>query len=82
MPLNELKNNKVVTGIKQCYKAIINDNCKKLFVAKDSEKFVIKSLVDLAEQKNIEIVYVDSMHELGKASGIEVKSATSVILKK
>ncbi len=78
MSLEDLKSKKIKIGVKQCSKAIVKNEAKKLYIAKDAEIFVTENLIRLAETNNIDIVYVGSMKELGKAVGIDVK-ATSVV---
>ena len=59
-------------GIKQVLKSVKENNTKKVFVAKDAESHVTEELIKLCNEKNIEIVYIKSMAELGKMAGIEV----------
>ena len=68
-------------GIKQSLKIIKRDEAEALFVAKDAEQYVIRSIVKLAEDKQIPIIYVESMLILGKACNIDVGAATAVIVK-
>ena len=68
-------------GIKQSIKAISNDSALVLYIAKDAEQHVVRSVVKLAEEKNVLIVYVDDMLTLGKACKIDVGAATAVIVK-
>ncbi|WP_243109441.1 ribosomal L7Ae/L30e/S12e/Gadd45 family protein [Anaerophilus nitritogenes] len=80
--LEELKKSKkLVVGTKQALKAIKEEQVETLFIAKDAEKHVIRSIEDVAKKKHVQIVYAESMHKLGKACGISVKAATAVILK-
>lgn len=82
MHLLELKEkNKLKVGTKQSARALNEGIAETIFVAKDCEQHVIRSIVDSAKQKNIQIVYVESMKKLGKACGIDVGAATAVILK-
>ena len=71
---------KKVIGIKQSTKVIKNGDGKVLYVAKDVDARLINSLIDLAQQKNIKIVEISTMKELGKISGIEVKSSAVLTL--
>jgi large subunit ribosomal protein L7A len=59
-------------GIKQVLKCVKENNTKKVFVAKDTEPHITNELIKLCNEKNIEIIYVKSMTELGKMAGIEV----------
>ncbi len=78
MSLEDLKNKKIKIGVKQCSKAIVKNEAKKLYIARDAEIFVTENLIRLAKNNDIEIVTVDSMKELGRIVGIDVK-ATSVV---
>lgn len=82
MHLAELKSkNKLKVGTKQAARAVMDGKAETLLIAKDSEQHVVRSIVDEAKSKSIQVVYVDSMKKLGKACGIDVGAATAVILK-
>lgn len=72
--------NKII-GIKQTTKALNHNKVKTLFISKDAEKHLVEHIEQVAEEKNIEIVYVDSMTDLGKACGINVGAAVAAVLK-
>ena len=75
--LNEVKK---VIGIKQCTKLIKNNEGKVLYVAKDANAKLISPIIQLAKEKNIEIVEVSTMKELGKIGGIDVNSSAILTL--
>ena len=75
------KHSKISVGIKQSTKAIATDKAVVLFVASDADQFVVKQVIDLASQKSVEIVYIETMKELGRACNIDVGAATAVIEK-
>ncbi|TCO75021.1 ribosomal L7Ae/L30e/S12e/Gadd45 family protein [Marinisporobacter balticus] len=78
----ELKNKKkLIVGTKQALKALKEDKAETLFIAKDAEKHVIRTIEDEAKKRKIQIVYAESMKKLGKACGINISAATAVILK-
>ncbi len=79
--LEELKNSKKQVGIKQALKAIDKDIVLKLFVAEDADSNLTDVPRKLCEEKNIEIEYVKSSSELGKACGIKISAAVAVIIK-
>ncbi|MBN2259289.1 MAG: ribosomal L7Ae/L30e/S12e/Gadd45 family protein [Clostridiales bacterium] len=82
MPISELINAKVrKIGIKQSTRALLEDQVEKVFIAKNAEQHVIRRIVNLATEKNVEIVYVSTMHEIGSACQIDVGAATAVIIK-
>ena len=69
---------KKVIGVKQCQKLIKNGNV--LYVAKDANAKLISPIIQLAQEKNIEIVEIPTMKDLGKISGIDVKSSAVLTL--
>ncbi len=71
---------KKVIGIKQCTKLLKDGNGKVLYVAKDVDEKLIAPLIELADEKNVEIKLVETMKELGKLCGIEVKSSAALVL--
>ena len=70
---------KKVIGIKQCLKF---GKGKVLYVANDADARLISPLIELAKKENIKIVEISTMKELGLMSGIEVRSAATLIIEK
>ncbi len=81
MLLEKVKNEKKVVGTKQTSRALKEDKVKFVFIAQDAEKHVTKNVEELSKEKNVEIIYVDSMKKLGRACSIEVGAAVVGILK-
>ncbi|SDZ37644.1 LSU ribosomal protein L7AE [Proteiniborus ethanoligenes] len=79
--LTNLKEKKKVVGVKQAKRAITNDEVNMVFIAKDAEPKVVKDIIQLCNEKTIEIIYVESMKELGKACSIDVNAAVAATLK-
>lgn len=79
--MEQLKNLKKKIGLKECKKAVQNDNALKAFIAQDADERVIEEFKHLCNQKSIEVVQVENMKDLGKACGIDVGASTVVILK-
>lgn len=79
--LDSLKNSKKTVGLRQTLKALEKNIVRTLFIAKDADERVTESLVKHCEIDSIDIVYVDSMKQLGKACGIEVNAAAAALLK-
>lgn len=71
---------KKVIGIKQCTKLLKSNEGKVLYVAKDANAKLILPIIQLAKEKNIKIVEVSTMKELGKIGGIDVKSSAILTL--
>jgi large subunit ribosomal protein L7A len=81
MPLEKLKSaRKRTIGTKQTQKAVEKDAVSLVFIARDAEGQVIRTLETLCKEKDVEIIYIDSMELLGKACGIDVGSASAAIL--
>ncbi len=79
--LDSLNSAKKTIGIRQSQKAVEEGLVKVVFIARDAEERVIKNIKELCEKNLIEIVYVDTMKQLGKACGIEVGAAVACLLK-
>ena len=69
-----------VVGTKQTIKAIEKGNVIEVYVAKDAEGHVVRDLLEKSKTKEIPVVYVDTMVELGKACGIDVGAASAAII--
>ena len=72
---------KKVIGVKQSIKFLKDGKGKILYLAKDAKIEIINPLKSLAKNQKIDIEYVDTMKELGKICGIEVKAAAALLLK-
>ena len=76
-----LKSSKKAIGIKQSLKVVEADNAGVVFIASDADEKITGALKELCIAKSIEIVYIDTMKQLGKACGIEVGASAVTILK-
>lgn len=81
MSLREKINNASfkTVGTKQTLKAVRNGKVKMVFIARDAESRVMDPLIDLCKEKGLEIVYIDTMKELGDACKIDVGAASAGI---
>lgn len=75
-----ISTNKVV-GTKQAARELKSDNVNKVYIAKDADTHIVKDIIDLCNEKEVDIIFVDTMKELGEACGIDVNAATVAILK-
>lgn len=81
MPASSLEEaEKKTVGAKQTLKALQKGAAKKVFIASDAEQHVIKPLLQLCHEKNVPVVMVDTMKDLGKACGIEVGCASAALV--
>ncbi len=67
-------------GSKETRRALERETVAKVFVARDADEHVVRPVLDLSKQKSVEVTYVDSMVQLGKACGISVGAAAAAIL--
>ena len=72
---------KIVVGRKQTLRALSRDEAERVYLSKDADLHVTKTIAELCKEKNIEIVYYDTMKELGKSAGIGVNAAAAAVLK-
>ena len=79
--LEVLKGAGKTIGIKQTLKAVENRTANTVFIARDADEKVTRSLKDLCRENSVEIIYADTMKQLGKACGIEVGAAAACTLK-
>ena len=77
----EFASAKSVVGIKQSSRAVAEGNAVKAYAACDADPAVTDPFAKLCEEHKVELIYVDSMEELGHACGIKVGAAVAVLLK-
>lgn len=71
--------NKII-GLKQTLKVIQSDKAVKIYLASDADEYIKKSILEASAQKNLEIVYVNTMKELGEACGIDIGASTAAVI--
>lgn len=81
MALEILKEANKVIGIKQVTKVVNKGTANQVFLAADADVRVLNPLKSLCLEKNVEMLEVSTMLELGKACGIEVGAAAAAALK-
>ena len=72
---------KRAVGSKQTARAIEEGAAVVVYVARDAAGWVIDPIIEACTAKGIELVYVDTMRELGEACGIDVGAASAAVLK-
>ena len=78
--LPDLSKMKVVVGAKQLRKAVNAGRARFVFLAENADPAVTEPLEELCKQNQIQITWVRSMAELGRACGIEVGAAAAAVL--
>ncbi|MFO7887425.1 MAG: ribosomal L7Ae/L30e/S12e/Gadd45 family protein [Eubacteriales bacterium] len=77
----KVNKNKNVIGKKQTQRALIKDKAVSVYIAENADRKVVKDIVEISNEKKIEIIYVDTMENLGKMFGIDVKAAVAATLR-
>lgn len=72
----------VKIGTKQTMKLVESDRAIEVYVALDAEDKYVSSITNLCKRKGIKLTTVNTMHELGKACGIDVGAAMVAIVSK
>ena len=71
----------VKKGTNETTKAIERGSADLVFVAEDvSPEEIVMHLPELAEEKGIPVVFVDTQDEVGHAAGLEVGSAAAAVV--
>lgn len=78
--MHDLQKGPRVVGTKQTLRVLENGTAKALYVAKNAQKQVTLRVIEIAESKNIPIVYIETMEELAQACDVEVKTATAALI--
>lgn len=76
-----LKAQRFVIGTKQTVKVLKESRVQELIVASDADPKVTALVVNVAQELNVPILYVDSKKKLGKACGIQVSASTVAIIR-
>lgn len=81
MALEALKTANRVIGTKQVTKIVNKGLAMQVFIAADADSKVLYPLKKLCTEKNVEMLEVPTMTELGRACAIEVGAAAVAVLK-
>lgn len=69
-----------VVGVKQTLKVLKNNQGKVLYIAKDADSSLTEPVLKLAKVNSLQIIFVDTMKELGNLCAIDVACATALLL--
>ena len=75
-----LSKERFVVGAKQLKKAVKAGRVRCVFLAENADPAVTEPLEELCINNRIQITWVRSMAELGRACGIEVGAAAAAVL--
>ena len=76
----DLSKQQIVVGSKQLKKAVAAGRARYVFLAENADPALTESIALMCRQKNIQIAWVRSMAELGRACGIEVGAAAAAVV--
>ena len=78
--LSDLHTMNVVVGAKQLKKAVKAGRVRFVYLAENADPAVTEPLEALCADNQIQITWVPTMAELGRACGIEVGAAAAAVL--
>ncbi len=78
--LTALTEGKLVVGTKQLKKAVEAGRARYVFLAKNADRAISGKIEAMCAQHDIQITWVASMAELGRACGIEVGAAAAAVV--
>lgn len=78
---SHLRDGHIHVGIKQSKRDLQEGNVIKAYVAEDADPHVTDAFVAQCAASGVEVVYVESMHRLGREAGIERAAAVVVELR-
>lgn len=64
-------------GRRETEKRLARGECERAYVARDADPRIVADVVRLATDTGVEIVWVDTMRELGRACGIDVGASVA-----
>ena len=70
-----------VVGARQVLRAVSGGTLQQAFIARDADPFVTRPVMDACEKSGVRFAEVESMEQLGKACGIDVKASVAGLLK-
>ena len=76
----DLTGKQVVVGAKQLKKAVHAGRAQYVFLAENADPYVTEPIANLCREHHIQITWVASMADLGRACGIEVGAAAAAVL--
>ncbi len=79
--LEELKNAAKAAGVKQIRRALAAGRVKRLYLAKDADPQLTQPLERQAAERGVDVIWVPSMKELGRACGLAVGTSAAAELR-
>ncbi len=77
----DLTGARIVVGTKQLRKALRAGRAECVFLAENADPAITGPLAGMCEELHIQITWVRSMAELGRACGIQVGAAAAAVIR-
>lgn len=71
----------ICVGIKQSTEAVADGRAERVYIAEDADEDVVRPIKTLCADKGVELVYIETKKQLGRACGISVAAACAAALK-
>ncbi|HSH35394.1 ribosomal L7Ae/L30e/S12e/Gadd45 family protein [Schnuerera sp.] len=79
--VSKLNTDKKIVGTKEVKRALMSGEVKTVYIAKDADKRVTNEITMACDEKQIPVVYVETMKKLGETCKIDVSAASAALLK-
>jgi large subunit ribosomal protein L7A len=76
-----LQESNVTIGTKQTTRMVELGKALEVFLARDADPRLTGKVAGLCKKTGIQVTYIDTMKQLGKACGIEVGAAMAAIVR-
>ena len=78
--LEQLNTQRKVVGMKQLRKSLKDGLISKVFAAENADPRLTDPIAEVCREKGVELIWVPTMAELGRACGISVGASAAGIL--
>lgn len=79
--MEKLDEAKKVVGTRRLLRAIADGEIREAFIARDADLFIVRQVKKACTEAGVRMTEVETMKELGKACGVEVKTASAGLKK-
>lgn len=79
--MEKLNEAKKVVGTRRLLRAISAGEISEAFIARDADLFIVRQVKKACTDAGVRMTEVETMKELGKACGVEVKTASAGLKK-
>ncbi len=73
----DLREERIVVGAKQLRKALQSNRAQRVFLAENADPAITEPIAAVCAAKQIQVTWVSTMADLGRACGIEVGAAAA-----